>query len=78
MDDLQVITKAKELAFYTVKVTANAKHFPKRYRFSVVPKMENCSLEIYENLVEANRQKAEEKSARMELQTKAIYIVWIV
>jgi len=73
MNDLKVIIKAKELATYTVKTTSNCNHFPKKYRFSVVDKMQNHALEIYENLVEANRQKFENgNDARRELQTKAI------
>lgn len=73
MDDLRVITKAKELATYTVKVTSNCNNFPKKFRFSVVDKMQNHALEVYEKLLEANRQKINSgKGARMELQTQAI------
>lgn len=73
MDELKVIVKAKELAIYTVKVTSNCNTFPKKYRFTVVDKMQNHSLEIYENLLEANRQKVGTgKNERMELQTRAI------
>lgn len=71
--DLKVILKAKELAEHTLRVTSNCNRYPKKYRFSLVDKMQNKSLEIYEHLHEANwtdlREYARERS---ELQTKAI------
>lgn len=54
-NDLKVIQKAKELATHTLKVTSNANRYPKKYRFSLVDKMQNKSMEIYEMLFEANR-----------------------
>lgn len=54
-EDLLVIEKAKELAKHTLKVTSNANRYPKKFRFSLVDKMQNKSLEIYEMLFEANR-----------------------
>ena len=49
-NDLKVIQKAKELATHTLKVTSNANRYPKKYRFSLVDKMQNKSMEIYEML----------------------------
>lgn len=57
-EDLLVIEKAKELAKHTLKVTSNANRYPKKFRFSLVDKMQNKSLEIYEMLFEAGRIKA--------------------
>ena len=53
--ELKVILKAKELAEHTLRVTSNCNRYPKKYRFSLVDKMQNKALEIYEYLYEANR-----------------------
>ena len=72
-NDLKVILKAKELAVHTFSVTSNANRYPKKFRFSLVDKMQNKSMEIYEMLFEANRTDIKAyKRDRLELQTKAI------
>ena len=72
-DKLKVILKAEELAEHTLKVTSNCNRYPKKYRFSLVDKMQNKSLEIYEYLHEANRTDLRDyRRERSELQTKAI------
>lgn len=53
--ELKVILKAKDLAEHTLRATSNCNRYPKKYRFSLVDKMQNKSLEIYEYLYEANR-----------------------
>lgn len=71
--DLQVILKAKDLAEHTLRVTSNCNRYPKKYRFSLVDKMQIKSLEIYESLIGANRTDIRAyKRERSELQTKAI------
>lgn len=70
--DLKVIVKSKELAEHTFRVTSNCNTYPKKYRFSLVDKMQVKSLEIYEKLIEANRTRLEDKYRRAELQTAAI------
>lgn len=71
--ELQVIIKAKELAAHTLIVTSNARRYPKKYRFSLVDKMQNKSLDIYEALYEANRTDILRfKKERLEKQTEAI------
>lgn len=58
MDDnneLRVIIKAKELAKHTLVLTSNCNRYPKKYRFSLVDKMQNKFLNIYTALFEANR-----------------------
>ena len=71
--ELKVILKAKELAKHTLIKTCNANHYPKKLRFSLVDKMQNRSLEIYELLHEANRTDLKTyQRERLELQTKAI------
>lgn len=71
--ELRVILKAKELATHTLRLTSNANRYPKKYRFSLVDKMQNKSMEIYEMLFEANRTDIKDyKRDRLEFQTKAI------
>lgn len=72
-EDLRVITKAKQLAKHTLIMTSNARRYPKKFRFSLVDKIQNKALEIYEMLFEANRTDIKDyKRERLELQTKAI------
>jgi len=72
-NELRVILKAKELATHTLRVTSNCRRYPKKYRFSLVDKMQNKALEIYENLHEANRTDLRDyRRERSELQTRAI------
>nr|DAE96853.1 MAG TPA: Avd-like protein [Bacteriophage sp.] len=68
-----VISQAKNLAEHTFRITSNCNRYPKKYRFSLVDKMQNKALEIYEYLYEANRTNWETcLEERSELQTKAI------
>lgn len=53
--DLKVIVKAKELAVHSYRLTANSNHFPKKYRHSLVDKINIKVLDIYNTLLEANR-----------------------
>lgn len=72
-EELRVILKAKELAKHTLIITSNCNRYPKKYRFSLVDKMQNKALEIYEHLYEANRTDLIlYPKERSELQTKAI------
>ena len=49
--DLYVITKAKELSKYVITVTEKS---PKKYRFTLVVRLQNYSLDVIENLLMAN------------------------
>lgn len=72
-EEFKVIIKAKNLAEHTLRVTSNCNRYPKKYRFSLVDKMQIKSLNIYETLMEANRTDLDTyKRERLELQTKAI------
>lgn len=72
-NDLKVIVKAKELAVHTFTLTSNVNRYPKKYRHSLVDKIQIKSLEIYEILFEANRiNNVTEKNSRCEAITKAI------
>ena len=71
--DLKVIVKAKELAVHSFKLTSNCNRYPKKYRHSLVDKIQIKSLEIYETLFEVNRiNNIANKHLRCETITKAI------
>lgn len=71
--DLKVIIKAKELAIHSFRLTSNCNRYPKKYRHSLVDKIQIKSLEIYETLLEANRiNNVTNKFLRCETITKAI------
>lgn len=71
--DLKVIVKAKELAVHTFKLTSNCNRYPKKYRHSLVDRMQIKSLDIYDALFEANRiNNVANKRERCEMITKAI------
>lgn len=53
-NDLKVILKAKELSLHTIRLTSNVDHFPKKYRHTIVDRMQLISMDIYEALVRAN------------------------
>ena len=73
--DLKVIVKAKELAVHSFKLTTNCNRFPKKYRHSLVDRMQIKSLDIYESLFEANRiNNMTHKRERCEVITRAITI----
>lgn len=54
-NDLKVIVKAKELAVHSFKLTSNCNRYPKKYRHSLVDRIQIRSMDIYEALLEANR-----------------------
>ena len=76
MDDkekLKIVNKAEELFDCTLTNTSNRKKFPAKYR-TLVKRMQNKSIDIYECLMEANRQRLyipKEKIERNRLQTLA-------
>lgn len=71
--DLLVIKKSMDLVEHTIRLTSNPNRYPKKYRFSLVDKMANKSMNIYECLVEANRTSLQcMKRERLELITKSI------
>lgn len=71
--DLQVILKAKDLCEHTLRLTSNCNRYPKKWRFTLVDKMQNAALDIWKYLHEANRTDLKcYARERSELQTKAI------
>lgn len=72
-NDLKVIIKSKELAVHSYKLTSNTNRYPKKYRHSLVDRIQLKSLDIYETLLEANRiNNVTNKYMRCETITKAI------
>lgn len=74
-NDLKVIVKAKELAVHSFKLTSNCNRYPKKYRHSLVDRIQVKSLNIYETLLEANRiNNVRYKQERCEMISRAITI----
>ncbi len=72
-NDLKVIVKAKELAVHSFKLTSNCNRFPKKYRHSLVDRIQIRSMDLYEMLLEANRiNNRIQKQQRCEAITRAI------
>ena len=72
-NDLKVIVKAKELVLHSFKLTSNCNRYPKKYRHSLVDRIQNKSMDIYETLLEANRiNNVTRKYDRCEKITRAI------
>lgn len=49
--ELMVITKAKDIVKYSFAISNNA---PKKFRFTLITRMNNTALDILENLILAN------------------------
>lgn len=72
-NDLRVIVKAQELALHTFKLTSNCNRYPKKYRHSLVDRMQLRSMDIYDALLEANSiNNQTHRSLRCERITQAI------
>ena len=72
-NELKVIVKAKELAVHSFRLTSNCNRYPKKYRHSLVDRIQIKSLDIYDTLLEANRiNNVIRKQERCEMITKAI------
>ena len=71
--DLKVVVKAKELAFHSLKLTSNCNRYPKKYRHSLVDRIQLKSLDIHDTLLEANRiNNTTHKRERCEMITRAV------
>jgi hypothetical protein len=71
--ELKVIIKAKELAKHTFTLTSNANRYPKKFRHSLVDRMQLKSIDIYTELFEANRtSNINDKQERLKKITNAI------
>lgn len=71
--DLKVIIKAKDLTVHTFRITSNCNRYPKKFRHSLVDRIQVKSLDIYDALLEANRiNNVDHKRDRCEMITRAI------
>lgn len=71
--ELKVIIKAKELTKHTFILTSNVNRYPKKYRHSLVDRMQLKSIDIYTELFEANRtSNITDKQERLKKITNAI------
>lgn len=74
-NELKVIVKAKELMVHTFKLKSNCNRYPKKYRHSLVDRMQIRSMDLYETLMEANRiSNVTNRRDRFEAITRAINI----
>ncbi len=53
-NELDVIKKSKDLMEHTFRLTSNCNRFPKKFRFSLVDRMQLKAMDIYECLEDAN------------------------
>lgn len=54
LPEMQVVTKAKELELYSMRKSDNPNCFPKKYRFSLVSRIQEEALNITDALLEVN------------------------
>lgn len=73
---LHVLPVASKLIDYTLDLADNTKHFPKKVRFTIVNRIQDHVLSIYEKLLAANEiypiQNEEDKVRRLSLQRDAL------
>lgn len=74
---LLVVTKARELATYTIKICSNEKNFPKRYRWCITAKTVDCAIDVSSNVNAANSiyvndDNKKDYQLRRQYQTKAL------
>lgn len=72
---LLVLTKANELATYTIKICSNEKNFPKHYRWCITSKIVDAAIDICNNANMANSVFVKDSSdytIRKQYQTRAL------
>lgn len=73
---LHVLPVASRLIDYTLDLTDNTRHFPKKVRFTLVNRIQDHVLSIYEKLLAANEifpiRNEEDKARRLSLQRDAL------
>ncbi|SHJ78614.1 23S rRNA-intervening sequence protein [Geosporobacter subterraneus DSM 17957] len=73
---LQILPVAADLIDYTLNLTDNKNHFPKKIRFTIVNRIQERVLSIYEKLLEANEifpiRNETDRIRRLELQRAAL------
>lgn len=61
-NELNVITKARELAIYTIKICSNEKNFPKKFRWCITNEIVKSAKVIHSNVRKANAVYTKDKS----------------
>lgn len=72
--EFNVIVKCKDLIKHTFTITNSTERFPKKYRFTLVNRIQDKAVDIYECALEANELNlldAQEFKERQRLQAKA-------
>lgn len=54
LPEMQVMTKAKELELHSIRKSDSSKCYPKKYRFTLVNRIQNEALNITDALLEVN------------------------
>lgn len=67
---MNVITKAKDLVKHTYTITESTERYPKKFRFTLVNRLQNRATDIYECLLEANELDLTDPAERRERQQK--------
>ena len=73
--EFNFIVKAKDLVKHTFAITNSTERFPKKYRFTLVNRIQDKAVDIYECAIEANEldlRDAQEYRERQKLQAKAL------
>lgn len=73
--EFNVIVKCKDLIKHTFTITNSTERFPKKYRFTLVNRIQDKAVDIYECALEANELNlldAQEFKERQRLQAKAM------
>ena len=73
--EFAIITKAKDLVKHTFTITNSPERYPKKYRFTLVNRIQDKAVDIYEMTLEANEldlRQADEFRQRQRLQARAM------
>lgn len=73
--EFNVIVKAKDLVKHTFTITNSTERYPKKYRFTLVNRIQDKAVDIYECVLEANEldlRDTQEYRQRQKLQAKAL------
>lgn len=76
--EFNVIVKAKDLVKHTFTITNSTERYPKKYRFTLVNRIQDKAVDIYECVLEANEldlRDAQEYRQRQKLQAKALNLL---
>ena len=72
---LTVLTKARELSIYTIRICSNEKNFPKHYRWCITAKIVDATIDINNNVNMANAvyvKEAADRELRKAYQVRAL------